>query len=135
MVNALTEDIIELPEWTKGKHIYIFAGTELLAFREVRITHEDGKHVSKYLPFKIKPDDGRCNPKSCKPNSCCTQGGLSKTQIGDILDALLNYDSNDPACPLLTDNGCLMKAWIPFSCAKSVCTAYEGCTERMETVE
>lgn len=50
--------------------------------------------------------------------------------------ALENFDSKNPeVCPFLDDQGCILKGWIPFSCARSICTAYEGCTERMEVIE
>ena len=57
----------EVPEWAMGKHIYIFAGMELLGDKQVRVIHKDGKHATYYLPLRIKPADGRCS--GC--GDCC----------------------------------------------------------------
>ncbi len=98
----------EIPEWTNGRNIYIFAGTELLGFKECIITHTIfNEHKSTYLPLKIKYENGRCT--GC--GECCK------------------------GCTFLRPDGCSFKAWIPFSCAKSICTKYEGCTERLEVIE
>ena len=97
-----------VPKWAIGKHIYIFAGSELLGEKQARVIHEGGKHVIKYLPLKIKQEDGRCN--GC--GVCCRD------------------------CPFISPSGCSFKNKIPFSCARSVCTHFEGCTEKfVEVVE
>lgn len=97
----------EVPEWAIGKHIYIFAGSELLGEKQSIVVHEGGKHVTIHLPLKIKQKDGRCN--GC--GECCK------------------------GCPFITPNGCLFKNRIPFSCVRSVCTHFEGCTEKFVEVE
>lgn len=131
MVSQLVKIEIDLPDWVLGSNIYIFAGRELVARKRCLITHDKNKHhVMNYQPLEVKTS--RCNPEACKPFSCCTSSGISKRMIIEMLDALLEYNSDNPNCPLLTDQGCLMKGWIPFSCAKSVCTSYKGCTERVE---
>lgn len=97
----------ELPEWSIGKHIYIFAGTELLGFKECIISHDIHKnHIITYKKLRIKPKDGRCT--GC--GECCK------------------------GCTFLRPDGCSFKGWIPFSCAKSICSPYKGCTERLEEV-
>lgn len=97
----------DVPEWVIGKHIYIFAGAELLGIKEVKIVHENGKHVTKYLPLKIKPNEGRCN--GC---GVCCEG-----------------------CSSLSQDGCSLKAEIPFKCIRSICTHIEECSERLEEVK
>lgn len=97
----------EVPEWAIGKHIYIFAGAELLAKKEVIISHKNDEHVSEYLPLLLKPIYGRCN--GC--GECCK------------------------GCPFLNPDGCSFKGRIPFTCLKSICTEFEGCTEKLEVVE
>jgi len=98
----------KLPKWSIGKHIYIFAGVELLGFKECVISHDINKnHIIAYKKLRIKPGDGRCT--GC--GECCK------------------------GCIFLRTDGCSFKAWIPFSCAKSICTNYEGCTERLEEIE
>lgn len=119
----------EVPEWAIGKHIYIFAGTELLGKKEVRIYHEDGEHKIRHLPLEMKQKDGRCN--GC--GSCCAATGIPQKLLDDMRDMLNN--PREDGCPLLNEDGCIMKAWTPFSCLKSVCSAYEGCTEKLEVIE
>lgn len=102
-----------MPEWARGKHLYIFAGAELLGFKECIITHSDRNehgnitHITAYKQLRIKPEDGRCN--GC--GKCCN------------------------GCPFLKPQGCSFVQMIPFSCVKSICTDYEGCTEKLEVVE
>ena len=122
MTDTITVDI---PEWAKERNIYVFAGRELLASQEVLIIHQDGKHVPVRQPLMIKPEDGRCT--GC--GSCCTSTGISQKLLDEMKQCLENPLGE--ACPFLGKHGCIMKGWIPFSCAKSVCTAYEGCTEYM----
>lgn len=97
-----------IPEWALGKTIHIFAGRELLGVKECIISHDKNyNHISTYKPLRIKPEDGRCT--GC--GECCK------------------------GCTFLRSDGCSFKGWIPFSCAKSICTDYEGCTERLEVYE
>lgn len=97
----------EVPNWAIGKHIYIFAGRELLGKMDCSVFHEDGKHMTQYSELRLKPADGRCT--GC--GECCK------------------------SCPFLRPQGCLLGVMIPFSCIRSVCTDYEGCTERLEVVK
>lgn len=122
---------IEIPEWAYGKNIHIFAGVEKLAEVLVKTVHENGKHIAKYLPLKIKPEDGRCT--GC--GSCCNSVGISRKLLIDMKKALHGFKDYEGKCPFITDTGCLLRGWIPFSCAKSICTDYEGCTERLEVIE
>lgn len=128
---------LTLPEWAIGRHIYIFAGAELLATKEVRIVHENGDHVAKYLPLKVKSNDGRCNPSSCFPNSCCATSAIpfSKTKFEEIKRRLNSYNHGDTPCPLLGREGCILNVNIPFGCVNSICTSFKGCTERLEVVD
>lgn len=116
---------VEIPEWAKERNIYVFAGRELLASQEVLITHQDGKHVPVRQPLMIKPEDGRCT--GC--GSCCSTSGISKKLLAEMKECLESHSGD--ACPFLGEHGCIMRGWIPFSCAKSVCTQYDGCTEYM----
>lgn len=105
----------------------MFAGAELLGVMNVNVRHENGQHVTEYGPLKIKPEDGRCN--GC--GSCCSSSGVSEKLLNEMSDALINWNTESEACPFQTDTGCLMRGWIPFSCAKSLCTDYDGCTEKL----
>lgn len=123
-----------MPEWAYGKHIYIFAGKELLGKMECSIFHEDGKHMAQYLPIKIKPADGRCTGCS----NCCKDNGIGIKMVEYITKLIIrkqkfNKESTD--CTFLGKDGCQLGSYIPFSCIRSVCTAWEGCTERLEAVK
>jgi hypothetical protein len=50
--------IMDIPEWAKDRHIFIFAGSELLAKKEVRAIRQDGKLVTVRQPLMIKPENG-----------------------------------------------------------------------------
>lgn len=121
----------DVPEWALGRHIYIFAGAELLGKKETKVVHEDGKHVFKYLPIKIKPADGRCN----RCGNCCESTGFSRSHLVEIKRALHGFKDYDGACAFLTDEGCLLGARIPFSCLRSVCTGHEDCSEKLMVVD
>lgn len=125
MVDTITMDI---PEWAKDKHIFIFAGSELLAKKEVRVIRQDGKLVTVRQPLMIKSEDGRCD--GC--GICCEDAGFSQKMLDEMKERLNN--PSDDACPFLGENGCILGNWIPFSCAKSLCTHYEGCSEYMKVV-
>lgn len=121
----------EVPEWAIGRHIYIFAGAELLGRQECNISHDkEGKHSISYFPLKIKPENGRCN----RCGNCCITTGFMRSQLVEIKKALHGFKDYDGPCPFLTDEGCLLGARIPFSCIRSICTDYEGCTEMLEVV-
>lgn len=124
----------EIPEWAIGRHIYIFAGNELLGKKEVRVVHEKEndkwKHISNYLPLMIKPEDGRCN--GC--GSCCNTTSFSRKTFIKMKKALHGFKSYEERCPFATDSGCMLGPKIPYSCVRSVCTDYEECTERLEVV-
>lgn len=121
----------EVPEWAIRRHIYIFTGNELLAKKECRILHKNGEHVAEYLPLRIKPENGRCN----RCGNCCQTTGFLRGHLIEIKKALHGFKDYDGPCPFLTDEGCLMGARIPFSCLRSICTDYDGCTEKLEVVE
>lgn len=114
-----------VPDWARDRHIYVFAGVELLADYQVRIVHRDGEHVPVRQPLRIKTDGGRCN--GC--GSCCSSSSISQDMLNEMKICLDNQTGE--GCPFLGEDGCIMRAWIPFSCAKSVCSAYEGCTEEL----
>jgi hypothetical protein len=118
----------EIPDWVEYQNIYVFAGTEVLAILECEVYHKDGDHKKRYLPLKVKPSDGRCT--GC--GSCCSAGGIPSALLEKMKKSLDGHSlEGTDSCPFLTDDGCMLGAWIPFSCAKSVCTTYEGCTEYM----
>lgn len=118
---------IEIPEWAIGRHIYIFAGRELLGKCLANVSHEDGKHKTRYGPLLMKPDDGRCN--GC--GNCCGTASIPEAIYNAMKKHLEKpYDKN--RCVLLSESGCVMGGHVPFGCVKSVCTDYEGCTERVE---
>lgn len=120
----------EVPEWAIGKHIHIFAGNELLGNKEVRTVHHNGKHVTEYLPLKIKPNDGRCN--GC--GDCCQiLSHKDEIFLRTIKEKLENFESGP--CPFATDEGCALKSFTPFSCLRSVCSQIGNCSERLEVVE
>ena len=76
---------LTLPEWTKGKHIYIFAGSELVAVKECVIARKD--HKVSYKPLLVKT--GRCN--GC--GKCCEDGNpfvLSRWK--EIYNRVVLYD-------------------------------------------
>jgi hypothetical protein len=117
---------IDIPGWAIGKHIYIFAGAELLADKRAETYFENGKHKSRYFPLRIKTE--RCN--GC--GDCCSTVGINKTLLKDMQIAL-NKNSNN-GCPFNSVDGCILRAWIPFACVKSVCSHYENCNEKLEEV-
>lgn len=121
----------DVPEWAIGKHIHIFAGTELLGNKEVRIVHENGKHVTTYLPLKIKQEDGRCD--GC--GDCCQILSSHDSHfLKTMREVLLTKDLNG-ACPFYSEEGCVLGSFTPFSCLRSVCTGIGNCNERLEVVE
>lgn len=102
---------IELPKWVKGKHIYVFADTELLAYTNFIIEKIPEKREY-YTPLKVKVS--RCNGCS----QCCESGSP--------------FNDEKP-CPHLTENGCDLGHNIPFGCARSDCSiTFDKCSERFE---
>lgn len=126
--------IKKLPKWAEGRHIYVFAGTELLAQRLFNDSKErvndEVIRTSYYSPLQMKPPDGRCN--GC--GSCCSTSGIAESLLEDMKYALNTYRFPSSPCSFYTNSGCLLRGWIPFSCAKSVCTVYKSCNERVEVV-
>ncbi len=132
----------EVPDWVKGRHIYLFAGTELLGkkeFRKEKIRDNRGNIIIKnyYLPIKLKvKPQFRCN--GC--GDCCSTGGspFSQEMLSEIQFRLNDYQwqGSGTKCPLLDNNGCIMKGTIPFSCAKSNCEGWsENCSEKLIELE
>ena len=92
---------VSIPEWAKEKPIYIIAGKELIAYREVFTSHEDYEHITKPGPLMQKTE--RCN--GC--GQCCKN------------------------CVFLHSNGCGFGSQIPMSCLVSDCSkGHDKCTER-----
>lgn len=121
----------DIPKWAVGRHIYIFAGTELLGIKEARTVHEDGEHKIKYLPLRLKAEDGRCN----RCGKCCQTTGFRREHLIQIKKALHGYKDYGGKCAFLTDEGCLLGVRIPFSCLRSDCTGREDCTEKLVVIE
>ncbi len=120
----------DVPEWAIGKHLYIFAGVELLGFKECVISHEGEKHIATYPnSLKLKSDDGQCN----KCGICCQTQGINTDILLKILEKITKFDfANVETSPCVFYEGsigCILRGWTPFSCVKSICTEYEGCTE------
>lgn len=121
----------EVPEWAIGKHIHIFAGAELLGNKEAKVVHQNGKHITIYSPLKIKQENGRCN--GC--GACC-EDGIDERLIEMMIKAINKKRKfSGKSCTFLGDDGCILRAWIPFSCIRSVCTVWNGCTEKLEVVD
>lgn len=121
----------DVPEWVIGRQIYIFAGNELLADKRVQVHHENGKHIVSYLPLRLKPEKGRCT--GC--GSCCATTSFSRKTFIAMKKALHGFKDYEKRCPFITDDGCMLGPKIPYSCVRSLCTDYDGCTERLEVVE
>jgi len=121
----------EVPEWAIGKHIHIFAGTELLGNKEARVYHEDGKHKIMYLPLKIKQEDGRCN--GC--GNCCQIISDKDSFFLKTMQEVLLKNLDSGICPFYSDDGCVLKSFTPFSCLRSDCSGIKGCSEKFEEVE
>ena len=121
---------IDIPDWAKERHIYVFAGDELLAIQEIHTVHQDGEHVLVRQPLRVKPDDGRCN--GC--GVCCNDGTvIPKNLLEEMKTRLADYKYSDSEpCPFLDSDGCILGSIKPFSCITSVCSHYEGCTEVLE---
>lgn len=104
---------LELPEWCKEKHIRIFAGIELVAFKKA---HED--------KFSIKVS--RCN--FC--GECC---------MNVRVDHMFGRDKETGNCRWLRKNGdtyeCGLGIGRPFSCCASVPNQLPECTEKFKKVE
>jgi len=118
---------LEIPAWAKNRHIYIFAGDELLAFKEVRIVHHEGEHVPIRQPLIVKTHDGRCT--GC--GTCCNTGTVIPSKLLQEMKIRLaeyEYAESGP-CPFLEDDGCILGSVKPISCAMSICSSYDGCTE------
>ena len=121
---------IEIPEWAKEQHIYVFAGDELLAIQDIHTVHQDGEHILVRQPLRVKPENGRCT--GCA--SCCNTGTvIHKKLLQEMKTRLVDYEYADSGpCPFLDDDGCILGSVKPFSCVTSICSSYEGCTEVLE---
>ena len=104
---------LELPEWATERHIRVFAGVELVAYK---LAHED--------KFKIKTS--RCN--YC--GKCCTNVRV---------DHLFGRNPKTGNCQFLVKNGdmyeCALGIGRPFSCCASVPSQIPECTEKFEEVK
>lgn len=135
----------EVPDWAIGRQINIFAGSELLG---QKIFHRDknradGKLTTKeyYTPLQIKTkEEYKCN--GC--GDCCNMSGVPEKIVDRIKEyAILDATGGkrETACPMLGREelghfGCILGAWIPFSCAKSNCEGWsENCSEKLVPVE
>ena len=132
------EIAITIPDWAFGKNISVFAGDELLAQKQFRREKKriNGKIEIKeyYLPLKLKPDNGRCN--GC--GDCCSTGlPFSREKAIDIKKRLRDYTKKhyEGSCPFLDDNGCSLGVNIPFGCARSDCSGFRNCTEKLIELE
>ncbi len=103
---------IEIPDWAKGKHIYIFANEELIAYSNY-IIEKKPERREYYTPLKVKT--ARCN--GC--GQCCESGNP--------------FNADEGACIFLKEHGCDLGHNIPFSCARSDCSiTFDKCSERFE---
>jgi hypothetical protein len=101
--------IVEMPEWTEGRHTYVFSGIELVAY--------------KYLKNPLMVKSGRCH--MC--GKCCK--GFKKEYEDDFI--------KDGVCKKLKENGeCGLGLGRPFSCGLSAKPKnIEGCTEDYEAYD
>ena len=93
--------------------------------QETKAKKIDGKRVTFVGPLLQKPADGRCN--GC--GACCLSSSMSD-RIFQLMKECLDNPPEE-GCPFMGENGCKLGMWIPFTCVKSVCTHYEGCSERL----
>jgi hypothetical protein len=120
----------DIPEWAIGRNITIFAGTELLGYTDFVRKKKPLREF--YSPLKVK--DGRCN--GC--GTCCETAGspFSKEQVFNLVLRLDEWTyQDDGKCPLLGENGCILRKQIPFSCARSDCSHFDECTESFIEIE
>lgn len=101
---------LELPEWTEERHIRIFAGIEIVAYK-----------LASENTFRIKKS--RCN--FC--GKCCM----------DVkVDHMFGRDPITGDCQFLRQNGKIYECGLgigrPFSCCASVPNHISECTERFE---
>jgi len=119
-------------DWTKGKRISVFAGSELIAQKDCLSVFNKDTKVHDLITQSFKVKTGRCN--GC--GDCCGTAGspFPKKMLADIQSRLKDYKySTDGPCPLLAEDGCILKGKILFSCASSNCEGWsENCTEVME---
>lgn len=94
------------------------------------MNHKDGKHIISYLPLRLKPSDGRCT--GC--GSCCETTSFSRKLLIEMKKALHGFRDYGKKCPFITDSGCLLGSKIPHSCSRSLCTGFDGCTEKLEVL-
>lgn len=90
--------------------------------------------MTKYSPMKIKPIDGRCTGCS----NCCKDNGIGVKMVEYITKLIIHkqkFNKESADCTFLGETGCKLGSYIPFSCIRSVCTDWEGCTERLEVVK
>jgi len=123
----------EIPDWAENRRISIFAGSELLAQKDViiKFNKETKKHdIIEYPSIKVKIR--RCS--GC--GDCCGEGGspFPKKMLEEVKSRLKDYEySQHTPCPLLAEDGCILKGKILFSCASSNCEGWsEHCTEVLE---
>jgi len=135
----------DLPDWAVGKHINVFAGSELLGRSQVRLVKkrlENGEMFRRtyYLPFEMKlKHDDRCS--GC--GACCESGGpfAELQMIAKIMKDYPNLKPRDTTkCPMLGvgNTGCMLGSAIPFSCVKAFCGGPKGfdkCTENLIVLE
>lgn len=124
---------LEIPEWAENRRISVFAGSELLAQKDVivKFNKETKKHdIIIHQPLKIKI--GRCT--GC--GDCCGEGGspFPEKMLEEIKRRLKDYKySKNSPCPLLDEFGCILKGKILFSCASSNCEGWsKNCTEMFD---
>ncbi len=101
---------------------------------ECVIFHENGKHMAQYSLLKIKPATGRCTGCS----NCCKDNGIGIKMVEYITKLIIHkqkFNKESADCTFLGEDGCKLGSYIPFSCIKSICTDWEGCTERLEVIE
>jgi len=107
------DTILELPVWVEGKHLYFFAGIELLAYKYLDV------------PWQIKVS--RCH--EC--GGCCMNlGEVSQQEFVKVTDG---------SCTMLIADGtkmvCSLGSARPFSCSAGVgLKNVEGCTEKFKEV-
>lgn len=122
----------EIPKWTENRRISIFAGSELLAQKNVLSIFNPETKKHEFYPQTLRIKIGRCN--GC--GDCCKTGGspFPPKMLKEIKKRLKDYKyESNGVCPLVDEFGCILKGKILFSCASSNCEGWSNnCTERFE---
>jgi len=103
---------IEIPDWVEGKHLYIFAGIELVAY--------------KYLDENWKVKTGRCN--MC--GLCCEEFKKPVLKWPFVKNKTCEYLKSDGEKKV-----CGLALHRPFACCVGIKENKKDCLEKFEIIE